>query len=630
MKKNDLILIVAVAVYSFLFYLQLAGINYLIFSIALTALLILKDASLVKNRNWLAVAAGAILSSVFVFLHASTISIIANIVSLMLLSAMSFNRKTSIIAGLIHSLYSEIASVALMVIDIVENCDRRRREAKPKKNIWIRLILTVTIIIILLVMFFLYQSANPIFYNYTKEINLDFITFRWIWFTLLGFVILYAFFYHRTFPCFQRFDTNTPNKLIPKNTDGTENKISKKFMSIETERKAGITLLILLNLLILSVNIIDIKYLWAGMSLPEGVTMADALHQAVGTIIFSIVIAIAVLLFIFRSGMNFYERNKFIKLLAYLWIIQNVFIVVSTIYRNSLYINEYMLTYKRIGVYVYLTLTLVGLISVMIKVVSAKSNWFLFRFNGWSFYAALVILPAINWDMFIARYNLNHSGEIDMNYVFDLSYASIPELVKYGESHDLTKLNTYGRRNNYFIDFFGAKETEVSYKNVLDRKIYDFMKRYRERGWKSWCADRSYVMNELLAKNASGTITDFDLSGNGLNQMDPLQDFSGIKELDVSENSFSDMSSFMYFSKLKKLDLSSNHINDVNSISELKDLEWLDISRNPVRNYEQLMNLKNLRTLYISDVSEETVNKLRNALPTTQIYVNGNPVTETR
>lgn len=601
MKKNDLILIIAVAIYSYLFYLQLAGINFLIFSIVLIILLLLKDASLVKNRKWIILAIGAILSAVFVFLHGSTLSIIANIVSLLLLAAISFNRKSSIIAGLIHSLYSEIASIALMVIDIVENSDKRRQEKKPKKNVWIRLTLILAIILIILVMFILYQKANPIFYNFTKDINLDFITFRWIRFTLLGFIILYAFFYQRTFPCLQRYDTNTKGKLNPRNTEDEEKKNHRKFMSIEMERKAGITLLALLNLLILSVNIIDVNYLWAGMSLPEGVTMADALHQAVGTIIFSIIIAITVLLFIFCSDMNFYKKNKLLKILAYLWIIQNVFIVFSTMYRNSLYINEYMLTYKRIGVYVYLTLTLIGIVSVLIKIISSKSNWYLFRFNGWNFYMALVILPAVNWDMFIAEYNLKHSGEIDLNYVFDLSYASIPELVKYGEKNDLTKLKTYMNDNkSYFFDFSDRDGKQISYKNLLDRKIYDFMERYRDRYWKSWCVDRQNVMNELLALNLSGSISDFDLSGNHLKSVNPLRDYTNISKLDLSENYFSDLKSLQYFIKLKTLDLSSNQINDIESIPELIKLEELDLSKNSIISFDSLKKLTNLTKLDIS------------------------------
>jgi Leucine-rich repeat (LRR) protein len=600
MKKNDFILIIAVAIYSYLFYQQLAGINFLIFSFSLVILLFMKDQTLWKNRNWLILAAGSLISGVFVFMHGSTLAIIANIVSLLLLAAISLNRKSSVIAAFIHSLYSEASSIPFMIIDIVVNS--HRREKSTKKNVWVRLTLGLVIILIILVMFILYQKANPLFYNFTKDINLDFISFEWIRFTLLGFIILYAFFYQRTFPAFQRFDTNAPGKLSPSvNSDDSENKKRRKFMGIETEWKAGITLLALLNILILSVNVIDINYLWAGHVLPEGVTMADSLHQAVGTIIFSIIIAIGVLLFIFRSDMNFYKKNKLIKILALVWIIQNMFIVVSTLYRNRLYIDEFTLTYKRIGVYVYLALTFAGLISAMVKVASARSNWYLFRFNGWSFYAALIILPAVNWDMYITNYNLKYSKQTDMKYIFDLSSANLPELIRYGEKNDLALLTTEKKNNEFLLfDLFNRDGVPVTYKNLLDKKIYDFAKKNSNRDWRSWCTDRQNVKDELLALSASGSISYFDLSGNRLNTIEPLKEFTGTTRFDLHENTISDMNSFKYFSKLKILNLSSNQITSIDSIPDLATLEELDLSRNNIKNFDSLAKLKALTSLNIS------------------------------
>ncbi|MFH0865084.1 MAG: DUF4153 domain-containing protein [Bacteroidota bacterium] len=604
MKKNDFILIIAVAVYSFLFYRQLAGINFLIFSISLIVMLLIKDASLLKNRNWIILGAGSVISAAFVFMHGSTLSVIANIVSLLLLAAVSFNRKSSIIAAFIHSLYSEIASISFMIIDIIEK--KPKHEKSTRKNIWVRLTIGLVIILIIIVMFILYQKANPLFYNFTKDINLDFITYHWIGFTTIGFIILYAFFYQRTFPAFQRFDANAPNKLSPDVHEDTGNKRRRKFMGIETEWKAGITLLALLNLLILSVNVIDINYLWAGQVLPEGVTMAESLHQAVGTIILSIIIAIGVLLFIFRSDMNFYKKSRAVKILAMVWIVQNMFIVISTLYRNGLYIHEYTLTYKRIGVYVYLALTFAGLISAMVKVVSAKSNWYLFRFNGWSFYIALIALPAVNWDMYISGYNLKHSKETDLKYVFELSYANLPELVKYGMENDLSLLTSQNNHNEsdafYFSDRYGQA---VSYKNVLDKKIYDFMEHSRNRGWKSWCIDRQKITDELLALHLSGNLSNFDLSGNYLNSVEPLREFTGITKLNLTENFITDLNSLAYFDKLKTLNLSSNGIANLDSLPEMKNLEELYLSGNNIISFDSLKKLNALTTLDISNNAAE-------------------------
>ena len=94
MKKNDWLLLVSVLVYSFLFYQQSAGINFLLFNIVLVGCLIIKDPSSLKNKSWLAVAAGSIISSACIMYYSSPLAIVANILSLGILSVLSFRRET--------------------------------------------------------------------------------------------------------------------------------------------------------------------------------------------------------------------------------------------------------------------------------------------------------------------------------------------------------------------------------------------------------------------------------------------------------------------------------------------------------------------------------------------------------
>ena len=51
MKKNDWILLISVVLYSFLFYNQFAGINYLIFNIALITGLWIKEKNVSENSD---------------------------------------------------------------------------------------------------------------------------------------------------------------------------------------------------------------------------------------------------------------------------------------------------------------------------------------------------------------------------------------------------------------------------------------------------------------------------------------------------------------------------------------------------------------------------------------------------
>lgn len=598
MKKNDLILVAAVAIYSLMFYQQLAGLNFLLFSFALIVLLIIKEPKLTRSPQWLITAAGTLITGVFVFMHGTYLSIVANIVSLLLLSAMSINTRSSVLAAFIHSLYSQIASIAFMILDIIERSEKR--EKGPKKNIWIRSTIVLVILAIIVIMFILYQKANPLFYNFTKDINLDFISFPWIRFTLLGFILVYAFFYARTFPAFQRFDTYTPNKLSPASHELTEVKGFRKIMGIETEGVAGITLLALLNLLILSVNIIDINYLWIGRMLPEGMSIAESLHQAVGITIVSIIIAIAVLLFLFRSDMNFYKKNKTLKILAVVWMAQNIFLVLSAIYRNNLYIEEYSLTYKRIGVYVYLALTLSGIASAVIKVMAAKSNWYLFRFNGWSLYLALALIPSVNWDLFITRYNLAHSENTDIRYIFNMSYSNLPELLEYSEENDLKSISTFEDDSYSIFDFSIKDSRPISYEQLLHRRIYEFMEHNQNTGWKSLCLDKQDVESSLFEMHRSGSLTEFDLSAYRIFSLAPISDFTNVTKLNLSENTFTDLGTLIVFSDLETLDLSSNNIENVDGMPNLPNLKDLILSRNRISNFDSLVLLDSLEKLDIS------------------------------
>jgi len=108
MKKNDLIILISVALYSLLFYKQAAGINYLIFSIAMIIALVIKDKNVSTNRNWIAAAIGSVLSAATVAYYGTGLTFLANIFSLFILSAFSISKKSSVIFAWFYSFFSMI------------------------------------------------------------------------------------------------------------------------------------------------------------------------------------------------------------------------------------------------------------------------------------------------------------------------------------------------------------------------------------------------------------------------------------------------------------------------------------------------------------------------------------------
>src|SRR6476660_3192771 len=97
MKKNDWLLVCAVAAYSYLFYEQQAGINYLIFTLILLGLILIQTKTeIFKKATWQITAAASVLSAINVVLVNSGLAVIANFVSLVLLAGYSKMPETSI------------------------------------------------------------------------------------------------------------------------------------------------------------------------------------------------------------------------------------------------------------------------------------------------------------------------------------------------------------------------------------------------------------------------------------------------------------------------------------------------------------------------------------------------------
>ncbi|RZL52835.1 MAG: DUF4173 domain-containing protein, partial [Pedobacter sp.] len=133
------------------------------------------------------------------------------------------------------------------------------------------------------------------------------------------------------------------------------NQANKK-LALKTENIIGIISFVALNTLLLLLNGIDIFTLWLNNAANNGKNFSAELHDGTNTLIFSIVIAMLIIVYFFSGNLNFYKKNKWIKSLAYVWIAQNAFLVISVFHRDYDYIFYHGLTYKRIGVAIFATL----------------------------------------------------------------------------------------------------------------------------------------------------------------------------------------------------------------------------------------------------------------------------------
>lgn len=616
MKKNDWILLASVAVYSLLFYAQSYGINYLLFTGFLIAMLYLKDKQVIKSTGWIAAALGSIASALSVFLYGNYLSFLANIISLSILSALSFSATTSVLLGLLFSWYSYASAIVFMCIDYLE---RKKKKLETTNPISVKFILFLIPFIIVLVFFFLYKSSNPLFNDFTKNINLDFISWSWIRFTFLGFLILFGFFYHRVIAVFKNADELASNDLT------IEKSVYKSWLGSSFtqahENLSGIILFSLLNVLLLTVNVLDVVYMWLDGGLPKGMNYTDFVHNGTEALITSIIFAILIILFYFRGWLNYFENNKAIKLLAYLWIAQNIFMVLSTAYRNNLYIEDYFLTYKRIGVYVYLLLCVIGLVTTFIKIKDIKSNWFLFRINSWLFYSVLVISTFFRWDSIITKYNIKSAEEkrrpIDKNYLVDLSYINLPQLIMMSDSlqnkrmieEDENNDGSSGSSFSFKRKYYNSYNEEENFKPRLHLKLYNFFKEHDKLQWQSYCIMKHEKFVEVMSLVKQNKITSLQLGQNGLTTMEPFARLGNLMELDFSHNQWTTIEELKSFPLLETLDISYNPADTITVMPVLNHLKKLIISNTKIHPFSKLAEWKNLEELTIKDNGISSLNE---------------------
>src|SRR4029078_3225426 len=128
-------------------------------------------------------------------------------------------------------------------------------------------------------------------------------------------------------------------------------------------------------------NCVDITYVWFGFTYNNDINLSEYVHEGTGLLIFSILLAMVLLLFFFRGNLNFYKQNKWLRAGAYAWLLQNSILAVSVLFRDYYYIQHYGLAYKRIGVLIFLAMVLMGLITVFIKIQKRKTAYYLLRVN---------------------------------------------------------------------------------------------------------------------------------------------------------------------------------------------------------------------------------------------------------
>lgn len=478
MKKKNIFILISLFAYCLLFYQQSAGINVLLFSILMITGLLILDKTLIKNKNWILVAIGVVITSVSSFLYGSTLACIGNVIALLLFANLSAEKESSLFFSFLQSAFSYIAFPFIKIAEIITRLiENEKLEKQGRKSFFSigNLLKFLIPTVVLLFFFFVYRNSNPVFANFVDSLHIE-ISWNFIRFLIFGFFLIYIFFNQYSQKSLIQTDKTKGNVLL-----GTNNSEKTLFRAIDTEFSSAILTFSMLNGLLLIVNLLDIKFIFFDEKNIHD--YSKYIHQGVNSSIFSVLIAILVTLYFFRGNLNFYSKNKSLKLVALLWIAQNIILLLTCVHKNYSYIYEFGLTQKRIGVYFYLLVTFIGLVLTWIKITRLKSNMYLVRANTCSLFVILVCSSLFNWNRIILNHNTTYKSTIEREYYLDcLPEISLPFLLNKWEKLSIDHYSDPGDR---------------AFEKLLMKQKKKFIDDYRAKSWQSWNLEDDRIYKEI-------------------------------------------------------------------------------------------------------------------------------------
>lgn len=179
---------------------------------------------------------------------------------------------------------------------------------------------------------------------------------------------------------------------------------------------------------------LDALYLWGGVTLPEGMSYADYAHRGAYPLVVTALLAAGFVLVAMRPG-GAAMQSRLIRGLVYLFLAQNVGLVLSSILRLDLYVEVYALTGLRLAAGIWMGLVAVGLVLILLRIVLGRSNGWLVTSNLAALWLVLWGTSLFDLNAVIARFNVEHSREVggagqplDYYHFAELGPSALPAL----------------------------------------------------------------------------------------------------------------------------------------------------------------------------------------------------------
>lgn len=410
MKKHHLIL-VTTALFTLLFYNEGIGINLSFFALALLFLTIKQTANKTRLFKWL--IATTILSATTFAWYGDTPSFFALAFSLIFLQFQSVDPQLKL-----------IQTTGITIINMVTSLGRPLITSQwlPKTKInndGVKKIIAYFLIpAIFLVLFFVIYSFGSDTFSSLFQYELDINVWNFILIFALGFYITFSYWNYFTPDYCKVLNSKLTNDFSVETHE--QHKPTFSFLDENFERKSGEITFILLNFMLL-IFIATYNY-EQFFKIVDVSNLSTATHDRVNTVIISIIMAVAVIMFYFKGAFNFDKNAIVLKRLAKIWIGLNALLIISSAVKNSEYIFQFGMTYKRLGVYAFLALSFIGLIITLLKIQNKKTNAFLFNQMLMYVYGLLLVCAVFNWGNLITTYNIRVNKGVDPYFLCHLNF----------------------------------------------------------------------------------------------------------------------------------------------------------------------------------------------------------------
>lgn len=423
MKKHQLIL-GTTAIFSFLFYNENLGLNLSLFALALLFLTIRNAKNKTTLFKWF--IATTLLSATAFAYYGDIASFFALSLSLIFLRFQSHDPQLKLIQTLPIVILNMITSIGRPLI-----FSQWFPKTKIDNNGAKKLIAYILIPIIFVTLFFIaYSFGSDTFSSlFHYELDLDF--WHFIVISCLGFYISFSFWNYFTPNYCHTINSKLNNEFSSETIELTNPSFS--FLDLDFERKSGEISLMLLNfMLVLFIGTYNYEQFF---KVPDVTNLSAATHDRVNAVIISIIMAVALILFYFKGGFNFDAKAKLLKGLAKIWICLNGILIISSAIKNSEYILEFGMTYKRLGVYAFLTVTFIGLVITFLKIKNKKTNAFLFNQMFLYLYGLILVCAVFNWGNLITTYNISVNKGVDPQFISRLNFNDKARRAYFNENH---------------------------------------------------------------------------------------------------------------------------------------------------------------------------------------------------